>query len=182
MRIKCQNLARAPYCKHLQKLQSSIHPIHPLATKVRVTAKLSMEDAREDENYQQFPKHFFELWSGFNILSPIHDPTPIGPSILRILCPKGRRQRTESFHRTLPQPIDPATLSIDDKYVNFLFLLIFIQSFTPLQQIRMRCLGSSITRGHVGPRLLVPAQHSAQIGSSLSAPPEERQNNGANMV
>src|SRR6266511_2699596 len=39
-RVKYQNLARAPYCKHLRKLTSSIHP---LTTKVRVVAKLSIK-------------------------------------------------------------------------------------------------------------------------------------------
>ena len=126
-RVKYQNLARAPYCKHLQKLQSSIHP---LTTKVRVTAKLSMQGdehlAREARNYQQFPKHFFEHWSGFNILPPIHDPTPVGPLVPQFYgyyAPKDKN--TERYLSPIlllehcGNPINPETLSIDDKYEIF---------------------------------------------------------------
>ena len=78
-RVKYQNLARAPYCKHFQKAKNSIHP---LTTKVQVTAKLSRQHdshlPREAENYQRFPKHFFEHWSGYNLLPPLDDPTPVG--------------------------------------------------------------------------------------------------------
>ncbi|KJA23330.1 hypothetical protein HYPSUDRAFT_118082, partial [Hypholoma sublateritium FD-334 SS-4] len=32
--------------------------------------------AREARNYQKFPRHFFEHWSGYNIIPPLIDPTP----------------------------------------------------------------------------------------------------------
>ncbi|KAG2070566.1 hypothetical protein BDR04DRAFT_1142719 [Suillus decipiens] len=38
--------------------------------------------AQEAENYQSFPDHFFQHWTGYNIVPPIHDPVPVGA-----LCP-----------------------------------------------------------------------------------------------
>ncbi|KAF8894951.1 hypothetical protein CPB84DRAFT_1710693 [Gymnopilus junonius] len=79
-RIQYQDLSKGPYCKHLQAYR-----IHPLTSKVGVTAKLSFQGdnhlAREAENYQAFPRHFFEHWSGYNIINPLHDPTPVGPVV-----------------------------------------------------------------------------------------------------
>ncbi|KAI0046803.1 hypothetical protein FA95DRAFT_1519847 [Auriscalpium vulgare] len=53
----------------------------PSAT-VSVAAKLSLEGdahlAREARNYQAFPRHMFEHWSGYNVLPPLHNPTPVG--------------------------------------------------------------------------------------------------------
>jgi len=128
-RVKYQNLARAPYCIHLQKLKGSIHP---LTTKVQVTAKLSMlrDDHldREAENYQQFPKNFFEYWSGYNILPPIHDPTPVGPLVPQfygyyVVKKEDSKQNTSTNRMLSPilllehcgNPINPKQLSIDDK-------------------------------------------------------------------
>ena len=122
-RVRYQNLARAPYCEHLRRLTSSIHP---LTTKVRVTAKLSVKHDkhldREAKNYQQFPKHFFEHWSGYNLLPPIHDPVPIGPLVPQFYgyyIPKevktGRYLSPILLLEDCGKPIHPEGLSIDDK-------------------------------------------------------------------
>ncbi|KDR75788.1 hypothetical protein GALMADRAFT_248488 [Galerina marginata CBS 339.88] len=79
-RVTYQDLGKGPYCQHLQKTNKAIHP---LSSKVYVAAKLSIQGdghlAKEAENYQAFPRHFFEHWSGYNIIDPLHDPTPVGP-------------------------------------------------------------------------------------------------------
>jgi hypothetical protein len=55
-------------------LPESWKAAHPLTTGVRVAAKLSIEGdprlATEAVNYEKFPKHFFDHWSGYNILPP----------------------------------------------------------------------------------------------------------------
>ncbi|CAA7265739.1 unnamed protein product [Cyclocybe aegerita] len=79
-RVKYQNLERGAYCEHIREEERAIHP---LTATVSVAAKLSMECdnhlAREANNYQSFPRHFWEHWSGYNLILPIHDPVPIGP-------------------------------------------------------------------------------------------------------
>lgn len=79
-RVKYQDLALGPYCEHLRKKK-----IHPLTSKVCVAAKLSIDGdahlAREAENYQAFPRHFFEHWNGYNIVYPLHDPVPVTPVV-----------------------------------------------------------------------------------------------------
>ncbi|KAF8881986.1 hypothetical protein BD779DRAFT_1544303 [Infundibulicybe gibba] len=72
-----------PLCAHLQAIQDA-NPVPPTA-KVRVTAKLSIQHdnhlAREAKNYQKFPDHFFEHWSGYNVVPPLHDPVPVAPLV-----------------------------------------------------------------------------------------------------
>jgi hypothetical protein len=79
-RVKYQDLALGPYCEHLRKTK-----IHPLTSKVCVAAKLSIQGdahlAREAENYQAFPRHFFEHWNGYNVVYPLHDPVPVTPVV-----------------------------------------------------------------------------------------------------
>ena len=84
-RVKYQNLERGPLCVHLSK--GKAHP-HPLTIKVRLAAKLSNHDSddlrmigKEADNYQGFPKHFFEHWSGYNIWPPMQEPVPVGPLV-----------------------------------------------------------------------------------------------------
>ncbi|KAJ3516058.1 hypothetical protein NLJ89_g1367 [Agrocybe chaxingu] len=81
-RVKYQNLERGQYCKHFRQHDKYIHP---LTTMTRVAAKLSIQYdehlKRESDNYQRFPKHFFEHWSGFNIIRPLHHPVPVGPIV-----------------------------------------------------------------------------------------------------
>ncbi|KAG2748645.1 hypothetical protein P692DRAFT_20833328, partial [Suillus brevipes Sb2] len=59
----------------------------PRTAVVSVVAKLSFEHdphlAREAANYQSFPDHFFQHWNGYNIISPLQDPVPVGA-----LCPQ----------------------------------------------------------------------------------------------
>ncbi|OCB91933.1 hypothetical protein A7U60_g773 [Sanghuangporus baumii] len=77
---------RPPFCEHLERGIPA-----PPSQRVSVIAKLSLpddEDAdirghvqhlrREAENYQRFPSHMFEHWNGYNVLQPMHDPTPVG--------------------------------------------------------------------------------------------------------
>ncbi|RXW19004.1 hypothetical protein EST38_g6848 [Candolleomyces aberdarensis] len=49
--------------------------------RVRAIGKLSIEHddhlVKEADNYQQFPTHFFEHWSGLNMCKPLMDPFPI---------------------------------------------------------------------------------------------------------
>ncbi|EDQ98814.1 uncharacterized protein LACBIDRAFT_296154 [Laccaria bicolor S238N-H82] len=33
---------------------------------------------RESLKYQVFPDHFFQHWNGYNIVSPLHEPVPVG--------------------------------------------------------------------------------------------------------
>ncbi|KDR77175.1 hypothetical protein GALMADRAFT_95874 [Galerina marginata CBS 339.88] len=66
-----------PYCEHLPDAD-----IHPLTTKTLVAAKLSIQgDPQlnwEAQNYQTFPRDFFEHYNGFNMVKPLRHPTPVG--------------------------------------------------------------------------------------------------------
>jgi hypothetical protein len=81
--VHWQNPERGPYCSHIQELQGC-EKVPPTA-KASVVAKLSKQHdphlAREAENYQSFPTHLFEHWSGYNIIPPLHDPVPVGAVI-----------------------------------------------------------------------------------------------------
>ena len=81
-KIGYQCLERGPYCEHIATSQKGIHP---LTAKVKVAAKLSIQHdhhlGKEAEVYQAFPRHFFEHWSGFNVIKPLKDPTPVGPLV-----------------------------------------------------------------------------------------------------
>jgi hypothetical protein len=139
-------------CKHIIAGQS----IHPRTARVRVTAKLSLMGdrhlEREAGNYQAFPNHFFEHWNGYNILPPLHDPTPVGavvPQFYGFYRPEAedkghsdvemKSEGSESSDEECGSkpsnylspillledcgtPVDPELLNIDDKFVNFLFL------------------------------------------------------------
>lgn len=73
----------APYCEHLDDGVP-----RPPTTKVSVTAKLTIPDDRyeshsrhlrdEAKSYQEFPRHFYEHWTGYNVIPPIMDPVPVG--------------------------------------------------------------------------------------------------------
>ncbi|KAF8955687.1 hypothetical protein BDZ97DRAFT_1709159 [Flammula alnicola] len=81
-RVQYQDLALGPYCEHILKEKRAIHP---LTSKVYVAAKLSIENdlhlQREAESYQAFPRHFFEHWSGYNVVTPLKEPVPVGPLV-----------------------------------------------------------------------------------------------------
>lgn len=116
-------------CKHLLALDDA----HPCTVKVRVAAKLSIQDdrhlQREAENYQAFPDHFFEHWNGFNLVPPLRDPTPVGaivPQFYGFYEPEidgGAEAEEEEKPYLSPillledcgKPIDPETLNIDDR-------------------------------------------------------------------
>ncbi|KAG6335968.1 hypothetical protein ID866_3121 [Astraeus odoratus] len=53
----------------------------PRTAMVQVAAKLSFPyDTHLDQearNYQSFPDHFFQHWSGYNIVRPLHNPVPV---------------------------------------------------------------------------------------------------------
>jgi len=135
-----QNPRRAPYCQHLQPTDSAakawaegrgtyIHS-HPLTTKVRVCAKLSKQGdlhlAQEATNYQRFRKYLFERYTGFNILEPLHDPTPVGrivPCFYGYYVPVDGKSSSYRSPILLVEhcgeSIDPDKLTIDDKCVKF---------------------------------------------------------------
>ena len=75
---------KPPYCEHLNR-DVPIPPSH----RVSVTAKLCLPGQRDGDDhkrhlaneakcYQEFPSHMFEHWNGYNIIPPMHEPTPVG--------------------------------------------------------------------------------------------------------
>ena len=77
-RVPWQNADLGPFCEHLKAEREN----ESLTVRVKVVAKMSLEKdlhlEREARNYQEFPRHFFEHWSGYNVLPPSHDPVPVG--------------------------------------------------------------------------------------------------------
>lgn len=75
-------LPAVPACHH--SLDPSPLPV-PVTATCTVAAKLSFENdnhlPKEGINYQNFPKHFAEHWSGYNIIKPVRQPVPIGPIV-----------------------------------------------------------------------------------------------------
>ncbi|KAG6872071.1 hypothetical protein C0995_013325 [Termitomyces sp. Mi166 len=69
-----------PNCSHLK---GTLYV--PEMARVRVAAKLSFEGDKhlkqEARNYQAFDSHFFEHWSGLNVVPGIKDPVPVGPIV-----------------------------------------------------------------------------------------------------
>jgi hypothetical protein len=68
---------------------------------------------REAGVYQAFPRHFFEHWSGFNVIKPIKEPTPVGP-----LMP-------QFYGYYVPDTIDPAESDSESEsqYLSAILLL-----------------------------------------------------------
>lgn len=127
--IGYQRLERGPYCEHIAK---SPRGIHPLTAKVKVAAKLSIPNdshlGREAETYQAFPRYFFEHWSGFNVIKPLHDPTPVGPMVPQFYgyyVPDADSDGSQCGRPQYRSPIllledcgaelDPASLTLDDR-------------------------------------------------------------------
>ncbi|KAI0046801.1 hypothetical protein FA95DRAFT_1559755 [Auriscalpium vulgare] len=115
-----------PGCKHRELSQRSVPP----TATVRVAAKLSFygdpQLRLEAINYQRFPKHLFEYWSGYNILPPERDPVPVRPVVPQFYgyyCPDldhSNNARTEYLSpimlvEDVGKPIDPTTLNRDDR-------------------------------------------------------------------
>jgi len=136
-RVQLQDLARGAYCIHMQKTRDAIHP---LTTKVHVAAKLAAGDGdderleREAENYQAFPRRFFEHWSGYNLVPPLKYPVPVVPLVPQfygyyVVDPTEKKNTPENLRAILLQEYcgsssDPAILSVDDQYVSrFPFLV-----------------------------------------------------------
>ena len=76
---------KPPYCQHI----IGDGPQPPPSVRVSMIAKLAFPDDedsephhqflhQEAENYQNFPDHIFQHWNGYNIIPPVHDPTPVG--------------------------------------------------------------------------------------------------------
>ena len=130
-RVQFQDLAQGPYCIHMRKTQAAIHP---LTAKVYVAAKLSTgEDdderlTREAENYQAFPRHFFEHWCGYNLVPPLEHPVPVAPLVPQfygyyVASDLTEKKNDEYLSPILLQeycgrPSNPAMLSADDQYVS----------------------------------------------------------------
>jgi len=126
-RVEYQNLERSPYCQHFAARKEAIHP---LTTKVSVAAKISVQHddhlETEADNYQRFPKHFFEHWSGLNIIRPFHFPVPLGPVVPQFYgyyVPEEAETSDKNKGYLSPilllekcgQPIKFEKLSVDDK-------------------------------------------------------------------
>jgi hypothetical protein len=124
-RVEYQNLERGPLCVHLSRGKAHFHP---LATKVRLAAKLSTMDRedlrmfqREADNYQRFPKHFFEQWSGYNVCPPMNEPVPVGalvPQFYGYYVPEVNGVRYQSPILLMEQcgnQIVSENLSVDDR-------------------------------------------------------------------
>jgi hypothetical protein len=125
-RVSWQNLERGPHCRHIQ--ESTRDEKVPPTVKVNVAAKLSMpHDAhlrREANNYQSFPAHLFEHWSGYNIIQPLHDPVPVGavlPQFYGYYVPEKNSNGGSPYLSAIlilencGIPIDPEALGKDDK-------------------------------------------------------------------
>lgn len=102
----------------------------PRTATVIVVAKLSIEHdhhlAREANNYQSFPDHFFQHWNGYNVMPPLHDPVPVGalcPQFYGYYTPDDPTDGTSRPNYLSPillleycgTEIDPDELCIDDK-------------------------------------------------------------------
>jgi len=124
-RVGYQNLERAPYCQHFRGREDAAHP---LTAKVSVAAKLSIQydDHLQIEavNYQQFPKHVFEHWSGFNIFPPFQYPVPLGPIVPQFYgyyVPENAATSGRDYLSPIlllekcGTPISGRNLSVDDK-------------------------------------------------------------------
>ncbi|KAH6903271.1 hypothetical protein BKA70DRAFT_1387744 [Coprinopsis sp. MPI-PUGE-AT-0042] len=76
--VEYQNPERGPLCVHLAPREQPAS----LTGNVCVVAKLSHPGdehlEHEAEIYQSFPRHFFQHFTGYNQLRPLHDPFPIG--------------------------------------------------------------------------------------------------------
>ena len=127
--VHWQNPEHGPYCSHIQ--ESLECEKVPLTAKTNVVVKLSIQDdphlAREAENYQSFPTHLSEHWSGYNIIPPLHDPVPVGavvPQFYGYYVPAENKPGDESSPTYLSPilllencgiPIHPKRLNRDEK-------------------------------------------------------------------
>lgn len=122
---------RPPFCKHLDRGLRA-----PPSQKVSVCAKLSIPDdhneaheahlRHEADNYMSFPQDLYEHWNGYNVLQPIHDPTPVGAVVPQfygyyVPDPSNQPMKEDKFMSAILLlehcgiQIDPAKLSIDHR-------------------------------------------------------------------
>ncbi|PBK63526.1 hypothetical protein ARMSODRAFT_942310 [Armillaria solidipes] len=112
------------FCEHEEMRNRA-----PTTFKVSVGAKLSVKDdghlEREARNYQQFPEHFFQHWSGYNVIPPLHDPTPalaVVPQFYGYYVPEeGEAKDGEYLSPILlledcGVPVDVDQLDLDDRH------------------------------------------------------------------
>ncbi|KAG9308453.1 hypothetical protein JVU11DRAFT_11792 [Chiua virens] len=112
-------------CKHQAEKMKPV----PQTARFRVAAKLSLPYdphlKREAHNYLEFPGHFFEHWSGYNVVPPIHDPTPVGavvPQFFGYYEPEEPSTMKDGFLSPIllvehcGRPISIQELSIDDRH------------------------------------------------------------------
>ncbi|KAK0477395.1 hypothetical protein IW261DRAFT_1421096 [Armillaria novae-zelandiae] len=109
------------YCEHEN------HGSNKTTFRTLVSAKLSFKHddqlRHEAKNYQKFPAHFFQHWNGYNIVNPLHDPTPIGavvPQFYGYYVPEKGDDEEEYLSPILlledcGLPIDVEDLDIDDR-------------------------------------------------------------------
>lgn len=130
--IKCiEWQSRPPFCKHLDRGIRA-----PPSQRVSVIAKLSLpDDSVEDHsqhlrseaaNYQVFPEHMFEHWNGYNVLQPMHEPTPCGavvPQFYGFYVPDRDNEPIKKGEYMSPIlllehcgiQVDPARLTLDQR-------------------------------------------------------------------
>lgn len=122
---------RPPFCKHLDR-----GILAPPSQRVSVTAKLCLPDDYEEAHsrhlrdeaacYQEFPDHMFEHWNGYNVLQPMHDPTPVGavvPQFYGFYVPDGENQPIKDGDYMSPIlllehcgiQVNPDVLTVDQK-------------------------------------------------------------------
>ncbi|KAK0460229.1 uncharacterized protein EV420DRAFT_1268145 [Desarmillaria tabescens] len=109
------------YCEHERRRSNKT------TFRTLVSAKLSIKHDKhlkqEAKNYQKFPAHFFQHWSGYNIVPTLQDPTPIGavvPQFYGYYVPE-KGDDDEGYLSPIllmedcGTPIDIDTLDIDDR-------------------------------------------------------------------
>ncbi|KJA16531.1 hypothetical protein HYPSUDRAFT_1064337 [Hypholoma sublateritium FD-334 SS-4] len=112
-------------CKHEEERN---HAPMPTTFKVDVSAKLSYKGdnhlPREAQNYQNFPGHFFQHWSGYNIVWPGQDPTPalaVVPQFYGYYVPEDGQAKDGEYLSPIlllencGTPVNVDDLNIDDR-------------------------------------------------------------------
>ena len=114
-------------CQHQAKTKKLV----PRTAVFRVAAKLSFPNdphlVREARNYLKFPAHFFQHWNGYNVVPPLHDPTPVSalvPQFFGYYTPDVSSESDRGHKYSSPillvehcgEPIYVEKLSIDDRH------------------------------------------------------------------
>ncbi|KAG6379393.1 hypothetical protein JVT61DRAFT_11858 [Boletus reticuloceps] len=112
-------------CKHQAETMKPV----PRTARFRVAAKLSLPGdphlEHEASNYLKFPAHFFQHWTGYNVIPPLHDPTPVGalvPQFFGHYTPDSDGKRSNTYRSPIlliehcGTPISADKLSIDERH------------------------------------------------------------------